>query len=1019
MIDRDDLLAAAGFVPERMAFPDAWCGHLPFAFWIISTLRPSCFVELGTHSGNSYLGFCQAVVQTGAATRCHAVDTWQGDEHAGKYGEEVINALRSFHDPRFAAFSTLIRSTFDAALENFADGSVDLLHIDGLHTYDAVRHDFESWLPKLAPGALVLFHDTAVRERGFGVWQFWAEMCDRYPGHLEFQHSNGLGVVQIGRSPGRSIPWLNPDTAEQISVQRYFTALGNSMLERYRAGEQAALAAFRGSEIDKHKKWDVRTAAALAEKDIAIVTLRASTAAQLEAARQSVIEHSARSAQLFAQNANLNHDLAKLQTEHQALQQALAVAQQNIGMLMAERDAANSQVLAMRRSTSWRVTAPMRFVQHLARGNFGIARNVLMDASSRAARLLPPRLQNGVRRQRDRILSVAGILPNSSANFAAISDLVALRCAAGRNASKVDPLRPVEPTVWPQIDVGVVTFNNGRWLEGFAASVIALDYPHEKITLRFVDNSSTDDTVSVLRSIEPKLRESGLRVEIVQRPNFGYGAGHNTAIRAGSAQFCLVTNVDLTFEPDALRRIVATALCDEPLAAAWEFRQKPFEHPKYYDPITGSTNWNTAACVLYRRAAIEPLGGFDEALFMYGEDVELSYRLRRSGHLLRYCPQASVWHYSYENDPARVKPIQYSGSTLANLYLRLKYGNLADVLSVPLMAARLLTAPQAFPGARREVLKNLVKLGAKAPKALAARKRSTANFPFRVWDYELGREGAFVKQMPLPPNPPKISVITRTYQGREFLLRQAILSVAHQTWPNIEHIVVEDGGSSMRGLCEEISASTGHSIIFLANEKLGRSSAGNAGLAAASGRWCLFLDDDDLLFCEHLEVLATQLLATPDAVASYSLAWEVVTDLSQICNGHYVELAHNVPAALRQDFDYEVLRHHNFMAIQSVLFERKLFLERGGFDEDMDALEDWILWIRYAYRQRFAYVPKLTSMFRTPSEGAKMRERAEAFGAAYPVALSRAEAWIAKYAQKPPVAHHDQLAAEDSPSVRA
>ena len=57
---------------------------------------------------------------------------------SGEYGEEVYEAFRRFHDDRFAAFSTLLRCTFDEALGAFADKSIDVLHIDGYHTFDAV-----------------------------------------------------------------------------------------------------------------------------------------------------------------------------------------------------------------------------------------------------------------------------------------------------------------------------------------------------------------------------------------------------------------------------------------------------------------------------------------------------------------------------------------------------------------------------------------------------------------------------------------------------------------------------------------------------------------------------------------------------------------------------------------------------------------------------------------------------------------------------------------------------------------
>lgn len=233
MTNYDTLLDAAKFVPERLSFPDNWCGHLPFAFWLVATQRPKIFVELGTHSGNSYLGFCQAVAASGVPTKCYAVDTWLGDEHAGGYAEDVYEKLKSFHDPRYSEFSRLIRKTFDEALPQFSDASVDLLHIDGLHTYEAVRHDFETWLPKMAPGGIVLFHDTVIRERGFGVWQFWSELCQQYPANLAFEHCNGLGVIQIGQSHGNMSEWLKPNSDMQVRLIAYFAALGDSTLTRY------------------------------------------------------------------------------------------------------------------------------------------------------------------------------------------------------------------------------------------------------------------------------------------------------------------------------------------------------------------------------------------------------------------------------------------------------------------------------------------------------------------------------------------------------------------------------------------------------------------------------------------------------------------------------------------------------------------------------------------------------------------------------------------------------------------
>ncbi|MDO4777890.1 MAG: class I SAM-dependent methyltransferase [Cardiobacteriaceae bacterium] len=220
------MMRSAFFEPEHLSSPAPWAGHIPFAAWLMATLRPRTLVELGVYSGISYLAFCQAAVANQVPVRMWGVDAWQGDVHGGLYdGTRILQTLRERHDTLYGHFSTLLQKTFDEAIADIADGSVDLLHIDGLHTYEAVRHDFETWQSKLSERAVVLFHDIAVHERDFGVWRYWEELTQRFPA-FSFAHSNGLGVLLVGDKVPEALQVLAQDAKCREQAQYFFRALG-------------------------------------------------------------------------------------------------------------------------------------------------------------------------------------------------------------------------------------------------------------------------------------------------------------------------------------------------------------------------------------------------------------------------------------------------------------------------------------------------------------------------------------------------------------------------------------------------------------------------------------------------------------------------------------------------------------------------------------------------------------------------------------------------------------------------
>jgi Methyltransferase domain len=181
----------------------AWTPHLHFAYDLVAVFQPRLLVELGVDRGESYFAFCQSALENQTGTRCVGVDTWAGDEHAGGYDETTFAQVSAHNRENYAPFSTLVRSTFDDALSRFEPESIDLFHLDGFHSEAAARHDFDSWLPKIRRGGIVLLHDVGVRKKGFGVWKVWTELQNQGRSWT-FHDGPGLGVWQ--KPPASPLP---------------------------------------------------------------------------------------------------------------------------------------------------------------------------------------------------------------------------------------------------------------------------------------------------------------------------------------------------------------------------------------------------------------------------------------------------------------------------------------------------------------------------------------------------------------------------------------------------------------------------------------------------------------------------------------------------------------------------------------------------------------------------------------------------------------------------------------------
>lgn len=531
-------------------------------------------------------------------------------------------------------------------------------------------------------------------------------------------------------------------------------------------------------------------------------------------------------------------------------------------------------------------------------------------------------------------------------------------------------------------DVVVVSYNSEKWLKGFFKSLENNKYDLKKISLIFVDNSSVDQTVSLLREYENAFQGVLGSFQILEmKKNMGFGAANNKGAHKAVSDKLFFLNVDTEIHAQTFFELEKEILTESnSVFKAWELRQTPYEHPKLYDPITSETPWASAAALVIDKACFKEIGGFDDHLFMYGEDVDISWRILLKGYKIKYVPKATVTHYSYESI-GKVKPLQYYYSIINHLYLRFKYGNVKEILKGGLLLRRVLIQKSPFERGRKKLVGLLLKNSFNYLFALlwnlfhfvsiSKNKGGFYGVQLIDWDYSLRRKGDFYENSTFE-HTLFISVIIRSYNRPIGVIRETLFSLRKQTYTNFEVVLVEDGSRNAEGIIKEFPDLRINYIPLPENK--GRSYVGNIGMANSKGECFNFLDDDDVFFADHLEVLAREFLKEKEQVkAVFSLAF--ASPITIHSEEPYKYTIHDY--RLDYNYAYNPLRLivMNYLPIQCILFSRELFLQEGGFDESIDYLEDWDLWFRYGIKNRFKMVEKVTSVYRIPFVNTIFEER--------------------------------------------
>lgn len=500
------------------------------------------------------------------------------------------------------------------------------------------------------------------------------------------------------------------------------------------------------------------------------------------------------------------------------------------------------------------------------------------------------------------------------------------------------------------IDIIVVIYNSERWIERFLNSFKTQHYPLEKIHLTFIDNNSKDSSYELLNSCIFKDKFGSYEI-LKQEKNIGFGAANNIGVSKTDQSYIYFLNIDTELHKDTLINLINQAMEDDIAVGAWESRQFPYEHPKHYNPVTLEVSWSSAAALLVRRECFQKVGGFDKEIFMYGEDVDLSWRIRNAGYKILYVPKSIIYHYTFGKNNVN-RENELLNIINSNLFLRFRYGRFKDIILGYVMC--LLWA------IKHRNLK-LVQILIESFSKIFKRKRSKIVGNFCGWNYEIHRLGHDFHNA-LPLETPLVSIIVRTNQRPE-MLKEALTTIKNQTYQNLEIIVVEDGSPKSKELVENNFKSS-NIKYYATNEKVGRTKLANIGLALATGKYFNFLDDDDLLYADHIEVLVTSLINNHSYKIAYTIAFETPTKLISMDPYIYEEVCYSIE--FNSKFDKQLLLIQNYFPIQSVLFSKEIYDELGGMDETLEVLEDWDYWLKLSTKYEFLYIEKITSLYKVP-----------------------------------------------------
>ena len=204
------------------------------------------------------------------------------------------------------------------------------------------------------------------------------------------------------------------------------------------------------------------------------------------------------------------------------------------------------------------------------------------------------------------------------------------------------------------VTIIILNYNGKEYLKGCLDSVVRLNFPRNQYEVIVVHNPSDNSW-----KIAEKYKNKGIKL-IKNRKNLGFAEGNNIGMKKAKGKYIVLFNNDLIVDKNWLKELVPIMEENKDIGAIggkiylgktdviWYGGARiyfgGFVNHKYLKNKEGEVDYIVGAAVMYRKSVLDKVGLFDKKFFLYGEDTDLGFRIRKAGYKIYYNPKAISYH---------------------------------------------------------------------------------------------------------------------------------------------------------------------------------------------------------------------------------------------------------------------------------------------------------------------------------------------------------------------------------------